>query len=250
MIGTALMSGALAAMIGAPHCAGMCGPLASFACQRSQARLPFHLSRIVAYTLAGALVAALGASMMPAEAGEARSLSRNIEAILALALAGLMFLLALRPWFSRPASPLVPLRKSSGRSLTAARQEGTGRAAPKALVASLLGLVSALLPCGLLWSVLLLAWTSLSWQRGAAILASFSLVSAAVLLLSARCIAGLRRWIAPRWQRHASALVFVFVGVLLVLRAWPALQDQGSCCHRRDAHASAHLLSRAQKGQE
>ena len=132
----AIVAGAAAGLASIPHCAGMCGPLAAYACSgRPRAHAPYHLGRLASYAFTGALAGTFGGAALA-------WLERPIaQAILSWTLALGLGLAAWRLWRSptaRPAEALVQLRSKP-------EAQRAGR-----LRAPLLGLFTGFLPCGAL----------------------------------------------------------------------------------------------------
>lgn len=62
----ALTAGAVAGLASIPHCAGMCGPPAAFACSRKPAHgapLRYQVGRTASYAVAGAVAGGLGGAL-------------------------------------------------------------------------------------------------------------------------------------------------------------------------------------------
>lgn len=141
------------------HCAGMCAPVAALFHRRLQGEshgfswvlATLHLGRVSTYALLGAVVGALGRVLvLPGE--EARALQGGLALALA-ALLGYASLAALGwvPPLERAWNPLAGRWQTWTRGLL-----GT-TALPRWAQAYLLGLLWGWLPCGLVYSALLLA---------------------------------------------------------------------------------------------
>lgn len=220
-----LGTGAVAGLASIPHCAGMCGPLAAFACTRRPVRaapLRYQAGRTLGYAIAGAIAGGFGAvvtSALPAV---------WTGALLSWSLAIALGIAAWRLW--RLGSP--------GPAGSATVALGTGprrrslfdrvvQRAPRE--PALFGLVTALLPCGALLAALLLAAGSSSSFGGALVMLGFVTTSGAGLLGVA--------WLASRLRGVASptALRLLAVGLmvgaaLLVVRPVSALQGEPEAC--------------------
>lgn len=227
----AIAAGALAGLAGIPHCAGMCGPLAVFSCSRGSARqaplelLRYQAGRSSSYALLGALSGGLGSALAQVVSGGWASAALSWVLALALALA------ALRLW--RSAVPVAPA--------TEPRPVELGRSArPPSLVARLvalaprdpllLGFVSALLPCGMLASALLVAAATGSAATGALTMLAFSLASG-LALAGAVLLAGRARLAGHRGVARALAVVLALGAIALVVRPIPALLERPAVCH-------------------
>lgn len=212
IVGAALAAG----VASAPHCAGMCGPLALSACGARGAPTAAYLSgRVLSYALGGAAVGALGGRFVMLLG---RAHVHHVAAAMA-AMAMLWQAARLLRSESRRAA-VVPLRS--------ARRAGV----PRGLG---MGLLTGLLPCGALASAMLLAASAATPLGGAASMTAFAAASAPGLLavvfagrLASRI--GLR---AP--GLHARRALGV---ALIALAAWTAARPfrvarQGCHCHDR-----------------
>ena len=214
-----------AGLLGAGHCFGMCGGIASglgtTAARKGafSAALVFNFSRITSYALLGGITAlALGFT------GEALSLPewsrwlRWATAIL-IALVGLQFLFGIRflaiiersgatVW--NRLSPLIQ-RATSIRGLG-------GRAA--------LGLAWGFLPCGLVYTILLTAASMGGFAKGALVMFSFGLGTLPALLGLTLWAPALATLLQDKWFRRAIGLA------LILLAVWSVLMMGGSDSHQ------------------
>lgn len=173
-LGVAAGAAALAGLAGSLHCFSMCGPLACAGCAkaeqgRSKAMFAYHASRIAGYTLVGALLGAFG----EAAAG---TLAVSTSGWLPWAMAGLLVMTALGlfervPSFASNVKILRPVVRLGAKSAPVARS-------------ALLGGVTPLLPCGLLYALYLSAALSGSWLAGATVAFSFALAGTPALTLA------------------------------------------------------------------
>lgn len=214
-----LITALIAGFLGGGHCIGMCGGIVSalsFALppsQRHPARiaalmLMYNLGRISSYTLAGALVGGLGQLLIQNIQELTQVLGWLAVIMLALMASyigqwwqGLTRVEALGKYLWRFLEPL-------GRRLMPVTHPGQ---------ALLIGLIWGWLPCGLVYSMLILALSSGSAAQGALLLFVFGLGTLPTLLLTgalARQVTGFFR--QPLW-RQASALL------LLAFALWQAL---------------------------
>lgn len=181
-----LLGGALlAGLVGSPHCVGMCG---AFATAGGGARVPWHLGRLAAYTAAGTAAGALGGAI-PFPPAVSAGIGAMLLAWFSLRLAGLAPALPAPAWF--PTHTASALFKN-----------------PSVLAQLAFGALSALLPCGLLWTALSVAAASGSAFTGGAAMAAFWLGTSPALLTAS---AGLRALATarPKVRWGLAALVFV-----------------------------------------
>jgi hypothetical protein len=172
-LGAALVAG----LAGSGHCLGMCGGIAgALAMRRPQATfgsklglaLAYNLSRITSYAIAGALAGLLGRTLLHAVDVKPLSIAFRVAAglIMIAAAAQLLFGWRLLGPLESAGSGLwrriAPWAGKQGRS------GGTGGAIG-------LGLAWGWLPCGMTYSMLLLAATTASVATGAAVMLAFGL---------------------------------------------------------------------------
>jgi len=209
-------SAAVAGVTGSLHCALMCGPLACAPLpkagpERRSAAFAWHLGRVLAYALVGALLGALGA-------GVARVLTVSVKPYLPWVMAAGLVVTALDL-----GRHLKPLPGVAALSRWLAR---LGATLPPAGRAFALGAATPFLPCGLLYGIFLAALATGSALGGAAVLGAFSL--GAVPLLAGVQV-GAQAW--NRWPAAANVLrraVPLAAAILLVARAlW--FSDPAEC---------------------
>ncbi len=226
LVGTALLLG----LAGGPHCAAMCGAAqlgAARACAAPgrDGLLALHAGRLVAYALAGGLLAA-GIGWL----GGTREASAALASLWRLANAAVIGVGLWLVWTGEQPAWLSFARVLPGggarlamaggpATITLHRTSSPGRR----WRAGLVGAAWALLPCGLLQSALVTSALASGAAAGAAVMASFALASALSMalaqaawtrLLSAR--PGLAALVNPR-------LAVRLAGALLVLAAGYAL---------------------------
>ena len=200
---TPLLTGALlAGLLGGPHCVGMCGPFAT------AAGPAWHLGRLTTYGALGTLAGAAGRSAL----GDAR-----LSAVVSIVLLS---------WFAAGLAGFAPRWRlpSLGLSrLGSAALRAGGLGGPFGF-----GVVSGLLPCGLLWSALALAVPAGTALGGAFVMTVFwvaTLPALAVASQALRCVATARPW-----TRRAIAAGVLATGLVSVgLRASAA--PGAPACH-------------------
>jgi hypothetical protein len=163
----------LAGLLGGVHCAGMCGGLVgafALGLPGKRGALIYHLScnfgRVATYVLLGALAGAVGAGTLVFE--RALPVQEILFGASCLMLLGLGFYLA--GLFARFAA-----LERIGQGLWRRVQPLLARVLPIRSVGSALGagLLWGLLPCGLVYSGVVLALASASSVQGALIMAAF-----------------------------------------------------------------------------
>ncbi|MEO8184189.1 MAG: sulfite exporter TauE/SafE family protein [Deltaproteobacteria bacterium] len=228
---TGLASVVAASVLGSLHCVGMCGGLIGFYAsgatgQRQRPWLAhgaYHLTRLAAYATLGAVAGQLGAALDLAGRGV------GLGQLGALLAAAVMLVWAVLLWpraarqpglvelrRARPTAP-SPWRRLEARFVALARR---ARQQPPLARAALLGLSSALLPCGWLYAFAVLAAGTGSAGRGALLLAAFwSGTLPALLGLGL----GVQR-LTQRWRAQLprlSALLLLALGAYTVIQRWP-----------------------------
>jgi hypothetical protein len=221
-IGAAFTAG----LMSIPHCAGMCGPLAGFACSRADsgpaANARYQAGRLAAYGVLGGVAGAASSAITSALSNE------WAFAVASWLLAAALLVAAHRLWADRPASGLPSLRPRSRLSrITGAISRNLPRE-PAAY-----GVITAFLPCGALYAALLVAAGASSPLGGALAMIVFGLVSSVGLIAFG--------WFANRSSRARGAMwkrvlaVALFAGaVLLAVRPVGSLTRDDvkpACCH-------------------
>ena len=209
-LGAALVAGLAAS----GHCAGMCGGIAGALAMRSRdgstaarlgTALAYNLSRVTSYAVAGAIAGFLGSTLLKAVNVAPLSLAfRVLAGLIMLAAAGRL----LFGW--RFLDPLEAAGSGLWRRIApwAGKQGRTGGIGG----AIGLGLAWGWLPCGMTYSMLLLAATTAGAASGAAVMVAFgvgtlpSMVTATVAF--DRIARGLSRRASLR--RIAGALLLAF----------------------------------------
>jgi sulfite exporter TauE/SafE len=241
---SALASIAVASLFGSLHCVGMCGGLIGFYSSGSAHHKPwaahgaYHVTRLLAYATLGGCAGQFGAALDLVGRGMGLADAAGLLA------GAVMLIWALLSWpRSRPRLLRLQRGGATGGLLRriAALFSALARHArqrPPVVRAALLGLSSALLPCGWLYAFAVLAAGTGSPVHGALLLAAFwSGTLPALLGLGL----GVQR-LSQRWQSYvprASALVLLGLGIYNVASRWPlapaaareGAQQTPSCHH-------------------
>lgn len=230
MIGPALLAGLALGAATIPHCLGMCGPLAAFACRGgggARAPVRYQLGRTIAYVSLGALFGGVGSAVVSALPVSWASTITSWALAIALAVA------ALRLWRgSAPADdaaqPIV-LRRGRGRG-------GRGPSLFQRALAVVkrdpfaVGLLTGILPCGALFAALVLAAGTGSPVAGAAVMLGFVTASGVGLLVAGALVARVAVLRRPELSRIV-AVVLAVGALLLVLRPIPTIGSDRPACH-------------------
>jgi len=209
----ALGAALLAGLLGSAHCVGMCSGISGmFAIHTQQAsirkRLPlaiaYNTGRICSYAVLGLIVAALGSSAVaaiPELAGPVRLVGGLIIVLVGLQIAFNWRLLkplerigaTIWSQISPLAQGLVPVTNL-----------------PRALG---LGLLWGWLPCGLVYSILLIAAASSNTTNGALIMVAFGAGTMPAMLMTGLGTAQLASMMRRKSIRYGLGLAIVLLGI-------------------------------------
>ena len=204
--GTAFVAGLVTSL----HCAGMCGPLACAVMPSATDRhdpqvvaTTYHLTRLGAYAVLGALAGGMGRWPLAL-------LSESALRWLPWLLVGFFVAMAFRFDQRLPRWPLL----GRGYSALLARVRGASRVR----AAAALGLATPLLPCGPVYFLLSLALLSGSALRGAETLLAFGLGTVPLLWVAQANFRWLRARLGPQTLVRARVVLALAVAGLLVWR--------------------------------
>ncbi|MEZ5642052.1 MAG: sulfite exporter TauE/SafE family protein [Burkholderiaceae bacterium] len=202
------LTAVLMGLAGGPHCIAMCGAacagIGQAAGERRGAALAlFQLGRVVGYALLGALAAASmqGLGWLTVHSAALRPVWTMVH--VAAAVISLVLLIQARQ----------PLWLETGARRIWARVRGAtqrwGLAAPLGI-----GVAWALLPCGLLYSALLVATLSGSWVEGALTMALFALGTSVAMTAGPWLLLRFGADVRGQWGVRLAGLA------LLVMSVW------------------------------
>jgi sulfite exporter TauE/SafE len=227
-LGAALLAG----LAGSGHCLTMCGGIAgalamrNSTAERGASRLTlaiaYNVARVASYAVAGALVGLLGQTLLRSVNVAPLSIAFRVLA------GGIMVAAAGRLLFGwRLLDPL----EAAGAGLWRRVMPAGGRAAQrKGLPGAIgLGLAWGWLPCGLTYSMLLLAATTASTVDGALVMAAFGAGTLPAMVSATVAFERAARLLAKR-----ATLRNVAGALLLAFGAWTA----GSALYHLVAHGS------------
>ncbi|MCB2068293.1 MAG: sulfite exporter TauE/SafE family protein [Ottowia sp.] len=216
------LTAVLMGLAGGPHCIAMCGAacagIGQAAGERRGAALAlFQLGRVVGYALLGALAAASmqGLGWLTVHSAALRPVWTMVH--VAAAVIGLVLLIQARQ----------PLWLETGARRIWARVRGAtqrwGLAAPLGI-----GVAWALLPCGLLYSALLVATLSGSWVDGALTMALFALGTSVAMTAGPWLLLRFGADVRGQWGVRLAGLALL---VMSVWALWMGLaHDQAPWC--------------------
>ena len=229
--GLIFLTGALASL----HCVGMCGAVVLAYSMQSQAGAPagrrsavsgiirhgaYNGGRILSYAALGALLSAVGLRLAWVKnAGEYLSIGAGAVMVVAA--------VAMLGWVSIPARISI-----GGGALTRLHGRVLRGASPAHTLA--LGLLTPLLPCGLLYGMLAKAAAAETVGAGAFTMAVFALG----MTPSLGALGGFSSLFSARFRRGAerlAALSILLMGIVLLLRGLHVplpgiLEPQGAAC--------------------
>lgn len=217
----------LAGLLGSGHCFGMCGGIAAGlgAMSRGRAVVPalqFNMARLGSYAVLGLVAAAVlgGVSgLMPI----ARWL-RLLTAIMIMMI-GLKFLFNFRgvEFIERGGAGLwkkiMPLALKAGN-----RQDMLGRIT--------LGACWGLIPCGLVYSVLMTAASTASAMNGAFTMLAFGAGTLPAMLGLTAAAPALASFLEDRTVRRLIGFALVVLAIWTILMMWGAMGQAGEAGHQ------------------
>ena len=219
---TALMVG----FLGGVHCVGMCGPLAgafTFSLapdiQRSPQRLwwmqlVYNLGRLTSYVILGAIAGLVGLLLI--EAGELLSMQRWL-----LGFAG-VWMLILAAWLMGWSALPARLEGLGAGGWARLSQHWRAHFLPvrRGTQAFLMGLLWGWMPCGLVYSTLVLAMSAGSVWAGMTVMLAFGLGTLPNLLLVGASAFWLMRFKRNPWLIRVAAVAMAGFGLWTL---WQAL---------------------------
>ncbi len=257
---TPLVSVFVASLVGSVHCVGMCGGLLGFAVAPNRppaaaepaalgerapagrslgalrAQAIYHGTRLLGYVALGAAAGQLGAGLD--SAGESLGI-RRVAALLSAAAMLAFGLLSLL----RRGNGLVPLRRGPRgrpwqrtlgqleRALSSVMRRAQQRSPARR--AALIGLATAVLPCGWLYAFVLAAAGSGSHLAGAEVMIAFWLGTLPALFGAGAVLRLFASHLARRAPR-VGALVIALLGLVNLAARWPSEASAGAApppCH-------------------
>lgn len=227
-----LWAALLAGLAGSGHCLAMCGGVAGALAMRSNATgashrsrlalaVAYNVARIASYTLAGAIAGLLGDALLRTVDVAPLSIALRVLA------GGIMIAAAGRLMFGwRLLDPLEAAGSRMWRRILPRVGAGAQRAGIGGAVS--LGLAWGCLPCGLSYSMLLLAATTANVLAGALVMAAFGFGTLPAMLTATVAFERAARALTAKATLRGTAGT-----LLLAFGAWTA----GSAVYHGIAHA-------------
>jgi sulfite exporter TauE/SafE len=213
-------------LVGGVHCIGMCGGIVSMLSlgQQPNAKKPstyhhlplllgYNIGRIAAYISAGAIIGALGASLLSlAELDQAKQILSIIAAIF-------MFLLGL--YLAGFWNALTKV-EALGAHLWKLIEPFSRRFIPVNTIARAipLGFIWGWLPCGLVYTILIMSLSAGSALEGALLMLAFGLGTLPNLLAMGIVATRLVKWTRNSTVRLVAGMLVMVMGGLTLLRAF------------------------------
>jgi sulfite exporter TauE/SafE len=217
----------VAGFLGSAHCVGMCGGIsglfavnASVASLRSQfpKAVAYNLGRILSYAILGALVALLGKTTV--------GLIPKITAPVRLASGTLIILVGLQLAFGWRI--LAPLESAGAKLWRRIAPAAKGLVPVESTAQALgLGIIWGWLPCGLVYSVLLLAATTTETISGAMVMVAFGLGTMPAMLATGMSASKLAQFMSGK--RVGAGLLIIIIGLITI--AMPVMKLAGTQEH-------------------
>lgn len=226
MIGELMATAWLVGALGGAHCMGMCGPIAGALTFQIAAELQmnasavvrlqvmYNLGRVSGYVLLGAIAGSLGWLLLESSAWQ-----DGQRWLMGVAGAWMLVLSAwLLGWSA------LPTRLEAGFAgvwhQLSARWKPIFLPVRNGYQAWLFGALWGAMPCGLVYSTLLLAVTAGSAWQGALVMLAFGVGTLPLLLVLGMSAFWLVRLQRQRWLRYVSAGITALFGTVL---CWQAL---------------------------
>lgn len=224
-LGTALLAG----LLGSIHCAAMCGPLAALSCRASLASLGpkswqqkitpylFVSGKFIAYSVLGLLAGSLGSSV-----------AKNFESSHAIAIISICtatFVIA-AVIFARVQPQLLGKPITKVVSLITKLSLSMGWKSPL-----LIGATASLIPCGLLYAMVIRSSASAAPLESMLVMQAFGLGTSPVLI----GLGSITAWLPKRFTKYGSTageVVLVLSALTLIWRGIIGLQTDpiAACC--------------------
>jgi sulfite exporter TauE/SafE len=212
-----LLSAALVAgLVGSAHCLGMCAGISGLFAVRAEAAsmrasvptaFVYNAGRVITYAVLGAIVAAFGSVIIKASPNLAVSI-RMLSGII-------IILVGLQVAFNLRALRVIERMGGSlwARIAPAAQKLVPVDSLPKAFG---LGLIWGWLPCGLVYSVLMIAATSANPVGGAATMVAFGVGTMPAMMLSGLGAARVSTAMQRRGTRLGLGILVIVMGLLTI----------------------------------
>ncbi len=209
---TSFLAAFLTGLLGGAHCVGMCGGIVAAMSFQSGARQPFnfHLGysagRIVSYTALGAIAGLIGSAAFLSDS------LYPLQRVLYVLAQVMLILLGL---YLAGLNQSIRVLEKAGGLVWRRVQPLLGKVMPvrnigQAVVA---GALWGWLPCGLVYSVMVMALAAGGALNGAALLLAFGLGTLPNLLLMGWAAENLRAFTRQTWVKRVAGLLVAAMGI-------------------------------------
>ena len=208
-----------AGLAGSLHCVGMCGAFATSCSNHKEGLISYHLGKVLSYGLLGSSAGIIGASF-------SHLYDNPYFKIIPSVLMGVLFIfLGLKNFQSNKIKLSLPksLEKLSQKLLVRSYSMKPGN-----LRSFLIGFLSALLPCGLLYGVLLSFAILQNPYYGALGMIAFGLGTIPALTLAPSVLLKIIKPIKEAWPKMAS-LSLITLGLITISYRMVVAYEQASC---------------------
>mgnify|MGYP001817442619 CR=1 FL=1 len=211
-------------LLGSAHCLGMCGGISGLFAVNAAATslktqvpkaIAYNLGRVLTYAILGVVVALLGKTMVDS--------IPKLAAPVRLASGLLIILIGLQVAFNWRL--LAPLENAGARLWHRIAPKAKGLLPVETAAQALgLGLIWGFLPCGLVYSVLLLAASTTDPAAGSLVMLAFGLGTMPAMIATGLSASKLSQFMSRR--RLGAGLLIILIGVATV--AMPIMKLSGS----------------------
>ncbi len=217
-------------LLASVHCAGMCGGLQTAFQHTTLLRSPqqiqrhlimLNLGRIVVYTIIGSILAGAGASL-------AMQLNMNLwlsaAQFMRIATATILLLVGIQLIMTQK-RPLLWLESLGYRLWRFLQDYLNLKPATNYRQSLRLGLIWGLLPCGLVYSVLLAASVSGSALNGSLLMLGFGIGTLPAMLLTGNAFIFFKTCLQRKAIQHTGGSIFIISGSLILLAPFIVTHD-------------------------
>ncbi|EQC51666.1 sulfite exporter TauE/SafE family protein [Bacteriovorax sp. DB6_IX] len=220
-----IFAGLVTGLGGSVHCTGMCGGLVTALTRSKKGILSYHLGRLLGYISLGVIIPLLGIEALGVRDNKYLSLFAATTLGLTFIFIGLKSIFKWQMSFKFH-TKLEGINQSIWKTLFA-------KLSQRDLLRSFLGgSASVLLPCGLLWTIIILSLTATSPVSSLAFIISFWLGTTPALSFAPGII---QKFLLPLQRKlpRTIPLFFILIGVLTISTRVYSLYQQagGQSCH-------------------
>ncbi len=216
-----VLAALLLGLLASGHCVLMCGGITSalgiatandaHGRPRRSLLVGYQLGRVLSYTMAGLLIGTVGGALIALLDVEQVRLGLRIAGAAALLLAALVMLGVVRDPGSRVGKRLWPKLVPLGRRLLPVKTM------PRALA---FGAIWGWMPCGFVYTILLVAALSAQPVQAAATMAAFGLGTLPAMLATSWAAPRLAGWVNRGAVRHTAGVILLASAALTALSPW------------------------------